>query len=95
MESVNAPLPRVGESRKTLSEADRIGREGYKEFASLRSKNCFFLFRRRLLRAERRQVAALRSVTPPLRSGPSGDCARRFAKKAAQEEKTKESHPFF
>jgi hypothetical protein len=31
----------------------------------------------------------VRSATPPLRSGPPGDCARRFAKRAAQEEESK------
>jgi hypothetical protein len=38
------------------------------------------------LSIERRQVSPLRSETPPLRFGPSGDCARRSAKKSAQEE---------
>jgi hypothetical protein len=43
------------------------------------------------LRAERRQVSPLRSETPPLRFGPLGDCARRSAKKSAQEEESKKS----
>lgn len=45
------------------------------------------------LRTVRSQVAALRSATPPLRFGPSGDCARRFAKKSAQEEESKRKSP--
>jgi len=39
----------------------------------------FFLSRWLSLRSERRQVSPLRSETPSLRSGPSGDCARRSA----------------
>jgi hypothetical protein len=41
----------------------------------------------------RRQVSPLRFETPTLCFGPSGDCARRFAKKLAQEEESKRKSP--
>ena len=41
----------------------------------------------------RSQVSPFRSETPPRRFGPSGDHARRFAKKSAQEEESKRKSP--
>jgi hypothetical protein len=58
--------------------------------SSLRSDRriVFFLFRRSV--APHRAPS---SLSAPLRSGPSSDCARRFTKKSAQEEESKRKSP--
>src|SRR5262249_47309040 len=62
-------VPAIVPDKKTKA-AKRKCRSGFP------SQLFFFLFRRLSLRIERRQVSPLRSETPSLRSGPSGDCAR-------------------
>jgi len=54
-----------------------------------------FLFRRSVAprRAQSSLSAALRSETPTLRFGPSGDCDQRSAKKSAQEEESRRKSP--
>jgi hypothetical protein len=95
--AMTAPFIRAGKRTETQPEANRnkkgmgMEREGKIERGSLRSdrRNVSSSFAGVSLRTVRRQVSPLRFETPTRCFGPSGDRARRFAKRAAQEEESK------